>query len=111
VKFLIDAQLPPLLAVWLQEAGHEAVHVRDIGLREADDGAIWDHAMQTGAAIVTKDEDFVARAAHAADSAPPVIVWLRVGNTTNQALRTWLQTRLSGTLELAENGHRLIEVI
>jgi Domain of unknown function (DUF5615) len=30
VKFLIDAQLPPALARWLQEASHEAVHVEDL---------------------------------------------------------------------------------
>ena len=29
MKFLIDAQLPPALARWLQEASHEAVHVED----------------------------------------------------------------------------------
>jgi len=40
VKFLADAQLPPALARWLVEAGCEAQAVREIGLREADDGAI-----------------------------------------------------------------------
>ncbi len=40
MKFLADAQLPPALARWLVEAGCEAQAVREIGLREADDGAI-----------------------------------------------------------------------
>jgi predicted nuclease of predicted toxin-antitoxin system len=44
VKFLVDAQLPPALALWLCEAGHEAQAVREAGLREAEDGAIWNHA-------------------------------------------------------------------
>ena len=61
MKFLIDAQLPPALARWLREAGHEASHVEDDGLRDAEDGAIWAHALKTGAIIVTKDEDFAAR--------------------------------------------------
>jgi predicted nuclease of predicted toxin-antitoxin system len=111
VKFLVDAQLPPALAVWLQQAGHEAAHVRDVGLREADDSAIWYHAVEASAAIVTKDEDFVARAAHAAGVQAPVVVWLRVGNTTNRALKAWLDTRLAGTIELIDQGHRLVEVI
>jgi predicted nuclease of predicted toxin-antitoxin system len=38
VKFLVDAQLPSALAGWLREVGHEAAHVEDVGLREADDG-------------------------------------------------------------------------
>jgi predicted nuclease of predicted toxin-antitoxin system len=48
VKFLVDAQLPPALARWLTEAGYEAQAVREIGLREADDGAIWRHAEANG---------------------------------------------------------------
>jgi predicted nuclease of predicted toxin-antitoxin system len=111
VKFLIDAQLPPALALWLTQAGHEAVHVNDIGLREAEDTAIWEQAVSTGAALVTKDEDFVARAAHAGDANPPVILWLRVGNTTNRVLRVWLDERLAGILDLVNQGNRVIEVI
>jgi predicted nuclease of predicted toxin-antitoxin system len=41
VKFLVDAQLPPALARWLREAGHEAEHVEFVGLREESDSAIW----------------------------------------------------------------------
>ena len=61
MTFLIDAQLPPALVRWLHEAGHEATHVEDIGLREAEDNAIWTYALESGAVIVTKDEDFAAR--------------------------------------------------
>jgi predicted nuclease of predicted toxin-antitoxin system len=61
VKFLIDAQLPPALAAWLREVGHHAVHVEDVGLREATDGPIWEHALRMAAAIITKDEDFAVR--------------------------------------------------
>jgi len=48
VKFLVDAQLPPALARWFAEAGCEAQAAREIGLREADDGAIWRHAEASG---------------------------------------------------------------
>lgn len=109
MKFLIDAQLPPALAVWLREKGHEAQAVREVGLREATDEAIWAHALQTAAVIVTKDEDFAARCEQAA--AGPVIVWLRVGNASNQALRTWLEPRLAGVVQLVSQGSRLVEVI
>ena len=109
MKFLVDAQLPPALAVWLQEAGHEAEHVEDVGLREANDGAIWAHALQSGAIIVTKDEDFAARSVQTAIA--PIIVWLRVGNTTNRVLRAWIEPRLPGTMQLLAQGSRLVEVI
>lgn len=109
MKFLVDAQLPPALTLWLREAGHEAEHVADVGLREADDSTIWTHALRTDAVIVTKDEDFAARSAR--ETSGPVIVWLRVGNTTNRVLRAWIEPRLPGTMELLAQGSRLIEVI
>ena len=34
MKFLVDAQLPPALAHWLREAGHEAQAVGEVGSRE-----------------------------------------------------------------------------
>jgi predicted nuclease of predicted toxin-antitoxin system len=111
VKFLIDAQLPPALAAWLQQAGHEAAHVRDVGLREAGDDTIWAYALQAGVVIVTKDEDFAARAALAIDSERPIVVWLRVGNTTNRALIAWMEPRLAEIVTLLNQGHRLVEVI
>ena len=58
MKFLVDAQLPPALAQWLREAGYDAQAVREVGLREADDGGIWRHAQAQGRVIVTKDENF-----------------------------------------------------
>lgn len=109
MKFLVDAQLPPALAAWLRDAGHEAEHVEAAGLRDADDRAIWAHARRTGAAVLTKDEDFAAASTRAPGT--PVIVWLRVGNTTNRALKAWMESRLPALVKLAEEGNRLIEVI
>lgn len=109
MKFLVDAQLPPALTRWLLEAGHDAAHVEDVGLREANDEAIWAYALQGGALIVTKDEDFAVRSVQAA--APPVIVWLRVGNTTNRVLRAWIEPRLPDIVQLVAQGSRLVEVI
>jgi predicted nuclease of predicted toxin-antitoxin system len=44
MKFIVDAQLPPALAHWLREQGHQAEHVTEVGLREADDSPIWHYA-------------------------------------------------------------------
>ena len=85
MNFLIDAQLPPALAHWLSEAGCQAQAVREVGLRESEDGAIWRYAEANGCVIVTKDEDFALRVQAAATG--PAVVWLRVGNTSNAALR------------------------
>lgn len=37
VRFLVDAQLPPDLARVLRENGFDAVAVREVGLRDAND--------------------------------------------------------------------------
>lgn len=61
MKILIDAQLPPGLAPLLVRFGHQAMHVADIGLRNATDTSLWDWAVQERAVIFTKDEDFALR--------------------------------------------------
>lgn len=41
--------------------GQKAVAVRDVNLREAEDGPIWQYALEHGTVIVTKDGDFPER--------------------------------------------------
>lgn len=109
MKFIVDAQLPPALAGWLRDVGHEALPVREIGLRDAEDEVIWEYARKAGAVIVTKDEDFAILAK--GSGAAPVIVWLRIGNCSNEDLRVWLEPRLPGIVELIEQGGRIVEVV
>lgn len=108
MNFVVDAQLPPGLVRWLADKGHAAEHVQELGLHDAEDIAIWNHAVSVSAVIVTKDEDFAERAARTQGA--PTIVWLRIGNSTNQALFKWLEPRWSEIIELIEAGNRLIEV-
>jgi predicted nuclease of predicted toxin-antitoxin system len=82
MRFLVDAQLPPALARWLTERGHEASHVVDHQLAAAKDIEIWRFATALGAIVVTKDEDFVYL--HRGRSTGPAVVWVRVGNTTRR---------------------------
>lgn len=108
MTLIVDAQLPPILAEELRKAGCDAVAVREIGLREAKDSAIWTYAVQHNAAIITKDEDFAERSLHATDS--PVVIWLRIGNATNPALLQWFLPLLPTVLARLALGDRLIEV-
>lgn len=58
--FWIDAQLPPALAQWLSAThGLDAVAVRDLGLGDADDWALFQRAQAADVVIVSKDSDFV----------------------------------------------------
>jgi predicted nuclease of predicted toxin-antitoxin system len=108
VNILIDAQLPPALASLLIGAGHRAHYVMDIGLRDATDSAVWDHAVREGAVIFAKDEDFALRRLRAQTG--PTVVWLRVGNSSNLALQRWLMPLLSEIERMVAAGETLIEV-
>lgn len=68
MRFLVDAQLPPALARLLDEHGHEADHVTDIGPGDASDQDLWRFALANHAVIVTKDEDFSNMIARGGDT-------------------------------------------
>ena len=107
MRFLVDAQLPPVLARFLEEQGLEARAVREVGLRDASDTAIWDFAARDGWIIVTKDEDFPERALRSR-TGPPV-VWLRIGNSTKRALLAWFAPLLPDILRELAAGRRIVE--
>ena len=108
MRFLIDAQLPPRLADHLSKAGHTAEHVHPIGLGAATDAEIWAHAAGIGATLITKDEDFAALVQ--ADPHGPPVVWIRLGNTTNEVLWRALEPILPELVEALGRGERLVAV-
>jgi predicted nuclease of predicted toxin-antitoxin system len=58
---IVDVQLSPAIAAWIQQQfGTEAVALRDLGLRDAEDRAVFDYARERGAVVMTKDSDFVS---------------------------------------------------
>jgi predicted nuclease of predicted toxin-antitoxin system len=103
---LIDAQLPPGLCNWLREQGIEAVHVFDVLGGQTPDAAIAAHARANALILITKDDDFRLR--H-----PPTdyrLIWLRCGNITNRALRTWLGQRWPEVRQRLLDGEVFVEV-
>ena len=108
MRFLIDAQLPPALARWLTDQGHNAQHVADCDLQSASDRQIWDYAVQNGSAIITKDEDFAQR--RALTEQGPVVVWIRLPNARRKDLLEWFGNAMPAILTALENGDTLIEV-
>ena len=108
MRFLIDAQLPPGLAKFIQENGHEALHVTEINLGRHDDVQICDYARLNGYTILTKDQDFMDRWLISREKAPVVLI--RLGNCTNRALWQWLAPLLAEIVDRLKAGDMLIEL-
>lgn len=108
MKFLVDANLPPALAQWLASEGHEAQHVADLGMQASADREIWQHARDSGACIVTKDEDFVLL--QALDRAGPAVVWIRIGNAVRNVLMRRLPVLWPEVMSAIERGEKVVEV-
>jgi len=109
IRFLVDAQLPPGLAQRLAGRGYPAEHVNRIGLGIKSDGDIWRYAIRTRAALITKDEDFVALANREASG--PQVVWVRIGNIGNDALWRAFDPMLDEVIQALDAGERIVEIV
>jgi predicted nuclease of predicted toxin-antitoxin system len=74
VKLLIDANLSPEVARLLKEAGHDAIHVGDIGLLSAPDPEILQAAADGKQVLLTADADFGALLALGSLASPSVLL-------------------------------------
>jgi predicted nuclease of predicted toxin-antitoxin system len=106
MRFIVDAQLPPALCIWLKARGFEAQHVFDIGLGGASDIVIAERAIADGAFIISKDEDFLVLRLPDRFG----FIWLRVGNATTRSLVGWLDARWEQVDRLLAAGERLVEL-
>jgi predicted nuclease of predicted toxin-antitoxin system len=109
MRFLVDAQLPRSICPILSEGGHDVVHVKHVLPQDATDDMIWRFALESDRSILSKDEDFARRAV--ADAPAPRIVWLRIGNCSNAALRAKLLPLWPKNCTALSQGEALVEIV
>jgi predicted nuclease of predicted toxin-antitoxin system len=85
MNFVVDAQLPRRMTVWLTAAGCDALHTLDLpdGNRTTDE-QINDVANREQRVLVTKDADFVDT--HLLRGRPAKLLLISTGNISNRDL-------------------------
>jgi len=91
-----------------QRFGVTAFAVRDLGLRDATDQAIFDAARAAGAVLISKDRDFPDLLARFGP--PPQIIWVTCGNTSNTRMRQILEIFFPQALRMLQSGDILVEI-
>lgn len=110
MKILIDAQLSPAIAAWINHTYEdiEAESVRSVGLRDALDHEIFHQARQQDVVVMSKDNDFIRLIEE--HGPPPQIIWITCGNTSNAKMREILSETLLKAKELLDGGEAIVEI-
>jgi predicted nuclease of predicted toxin-antitoxin system len=108
MKFLVDAQLPKRFCVWLNQAGHDAIHTLDLpeGNRTTDDEIIA-FSEQQERIVITKDDDFVQ--SYLIQGRPSRLLLVSTGNISNDELERSIQKHLA-SLGDAFDQSRFVEL-
>jgi predicted nuclease of predicted toxin-antitoxin system len=112
MKYLVDAQLPLLLARFINRLGYEAIHTSELpeGNRTSDN-VIQLFSDNKDMIVVTKDFDFVT--GHLLHNKPKQILLISTGNIANKELLGIIEKNLdlisqsfccSNFLELTRTG-------
>ena len=113
MRFLVDADLPRSTNAIIQQYGHDAIDVRDVGLRSAPDHEIAQCARTHSLCIVTGDYDFANIRNYPPSEYTGIVVLSIPNNSTsiyiNQVLDAFMQQegllrQLPGRLAVVEPG-------
>ena len=108
MKFLVDAQLPRLIARWLNTAGFDAIHTLDLpGANLTSDNAILQVSKLEHRVIVTKDADFVRTFLFL--HRPEKLLLISTGNITNSELKALLVPNIAHIVTALE-GNDFVEL-
>ena len=84
------------------------VAVRDLGLRDSSDRAIFEAARIANAILISKDSDFVELVLK--HGPPPKLIWVTCGNVSNAYLQTLCKSKLREATMLLDGTDDIVEL-
>jgi len=84
VRLLLDENLSEFILPSIADLYPQSLHVRLLDRGGASDEMVWRLAKEYGCVLVTRDQDFLRLSMMLGP--PPKVVWLNVGNCSNQDL-------------------------
>ncbi|MEP7213442.1 MAG: DUF5615 family PIN-like protein [Acidobacteriota bacterium] len=109
MNFLVDAQLPKRLALWLNKHGFDTVHTLDLPLQNrTPDSEINRMSIDEDRVVITKDADFVD--SFLVQGVPWKLLLVSTGNIRNSELEVLFQSNVRNIANEFESGSSFIEL-
>ena len=106
MKFIVDAQLPYGIALFLREKGFDALHTNDLPDKErTKDSQIRSIAVSENRIVITKDSDFVD--SHILVNIPEKLLVVTTGNIKNRDLFDLWRNNWELIIHLLENRNMI----
>jgi predicted nuclease of predicted toxin-antitoxin system len=103
MKFLCDMGVAGNVAQWLRREGHEATHLRELGLPRLPNGEIFAMALAESLVVITFDLDFGEIVAASGTRVPSVMVF-RLRNARSKHVIDRLSKVLADSSEALAAG-------
>lgn len=89
------------------DLGVKAMHVADVGLRDASDAELWEYASANDLVLISKDEDF---ANMVLNKPTAKLIWVRVGNCRKIFLLELFGRMWPRIVARLESGDSFVEI-
>ena len=104
MRFLVDKNISFRICGPLVAAGHDAVHVDEVGLGAAPDADVLDRAANEDRVVVSADTDFGTLLAASRASAPSVILTREISTMASSELAALLLANLAAIEDALTRG-------